>query len=681
MTQYLGDHALPALQARNGELLLDELIKRWKHHKIMNKWMKRFFTYLDRYYVKHHSHESLHRVGVDAFKKEVYLHIRESVVEAMLACIEKERNGEEVNHAQLKRCVAVFETMGLGDMDCYINDFEDALLQKSETHYNTKSAEWMATDDTPAYLIKAETALKSESTRVKNYLIGSTELKLLSVCETQLLEVHQTELLLRENSGCAALLKNNKVNDLNRMFQLFSRLDEGLVPMAKIAEEYFIKCGRDLLDERKTAIAAEDSKKESASDPTLVRNLIDLHARCTSFVDNQFQKEPLFQGALKKAFETTMNNDVSKKVVNAEYLAAFCDRLLKKGGEKLSDSQVETKLTQIVQLFSYLNDKDLFSDIYRNLLSKRLLNQKSANDDAEKSMIGKLKLKCGAQFTSKMEGMLNDLTTGKDHLEKFQTFVKENEKKFNLNGVEFSVQVLTTGFWPKNVETKLSLPIAMDTCVKAFQEYYNSATEARKLAFVESLGSCTVQMKVDSGSAGKKKGTYDLSVTTLQAAVLDMFTTQKDGTLPNYSLEEIVAQLSLEEKFAKKVLHSLSCGKLKVLTKTPKSKKINTGDRFTSNTKFSNSKRKFRIPMASLQPSHDAKRVEDDRTVAIEAAIVRIMKTRKQMRHTDLVGEVLKQLQFFRPQPKSVKRCIERLIDREYLERDENISSQYRYLA
>jgi len=681
MTQYLGDHALPALQARNGELLLDELIKRWKHHKIMNKWMKRFFTYLDRYYVKHHSHESLHRVGVDAFKKEVYLHIRESVVEAMLASIEKERNGEEVNHAQLKRCVAVFETMGLGDMDCYINDFEDALLQKSETHYNTKSAEWMATDDTPAYLIKAETALKSESTRVKNYLIGSTELKLLSVCETQLLEVHQTELLLRENSGCAALLKNNKVNDLNRMFQLFSRLDEGLVPMAKIAEEYFIKCGRDLLDERKTAIAAEDSKKESASDPTLVRNLIDLHARCTSFVDNQFQKEPLFQGALKKAFETTMNNDVSKKVVNAEYLAAFCDRLLKKGGEKLSDSQVETKLTQIVQLFSYLNDKDLFSDIYRNLLSKRLLNQKSANDDAEKSMIGKLKLKCGAQFTSKMEGMLNDLTTGKDHLEKFQTFVKENEKKFNLNGVEFSVQVLTTGFWPKNVETKLSLPIAMDTCVKAFQEYYNSATEARKLAFVESLGSCTVQMKVDSGSAGKKKGTYDLSVTTLQAAVLDMFTTQKDGTLPNYSLEEIVAQLSLEEKFAKKVLHSLSCGKLKVLTKTPKSKKINTGDRFTSNTKFSNSKRKFRIPMASLQPSHDAKRVEDDRTVAIEAAIVRIMKTRKQMRHTDLVGEVLKQLQFFRPQPKSVKRCIERLIDREYLERDENISSQYRYLA
>jgi cullin 1 len=31
------------------------------------------------------------------------------------------------------------------------------------------------------------------------------------------------------------------------------------------------------------------------------------------------------------------------------------------------------------------------------------LNQRSASDDMERLMIGKLKLKCGAQFTTKME--------------------------------------------------------------------------------------------------------------------------------------------------------------------------------------------------------------------------------------------------------------------------------------
>ena len=41
--------------------------------------------------------------------------------------------------------------------------------------------------------------------------------------------------------------------------------------------------------------------------------------------------------------------------------------------------------------------------------------------------------------------------------------------------------------------------------------------------------------------------------------------------------------------------------------------------------------RKIRIPMASLEESHNVKRVEEDRTIAIEAAIVRIMKVKIHM--------------------------------------------------
>ena len=67
----------------------------------------------------------------------------------------------------------------------------------------------------------------------------------------------------------------------------------------------------------------------------------------SSSVDNQFQNAPLFQGALKVAFETIMNTDVGT-LTNAEYLATFCDRMLKKGGEKLSENQVEQRLENIV---------------------------------------------------------------------------------------------------------------------------------------------------------------------------------------------------------------------------------------------------------------------------------------------------------------------------------------------
>ena len=40
-----------------------------------------------------------------------------------------------------------------------------------------------------------------------------------------------------------------------------------------------------------------------------------------------------------------------------------------------------------------------------------LCHTRSASDDAERQMIAKLKLKCGGQFTSKMEGMMNDLVS------------------------------------------------------------------------------------------------------------------------------------------------------------------------------------------------------------------------------------------------------------------------------
>ena len=85
--------------------------------------------------------------------------------------------------------------------------------------------------------------------------------------------------------------------------------------------------------------------------------------------------------------------------------------------------------------------------------------------------------------------------------------------------------------------------------------------------------------------------------------------------------------------------------------------------------------------MASLDDTNVAKRVEEDRTAAIEASVVRIMKARKVLAHQQLIAEVLAQLSFFKPEARTIKRRIEALIDREYLERDPDSPNTYRYLA
>jgi len=75
-------------------------------------------------------------------------------------------------------------------------------------------------------------------------------------------------------------------------------------------------------------------------------------------------------------------------------------------------------------------------------------------------------------------------------------------------------------------------------------------------------------------------------------------------------------------------------------------------------------------------------KVDEDRKHHIEAAIVRIMKARKVMEHSNLISEVTKQLQSrFWPNPLMVKKRIESLIEREYLERSKNDRKVYNYLA
>lgn len=427
--------------------------------------------------MKHHSLPTLNDAGLKYFKTLVFDVVKKDACNAMLALVNRERDGEMIDRDLLKSCVEVFEAMGLGTLDAYTQDFEDFLLISSEEYYARKSQVWIASDSTPDYMIKAEQALNEEKERVHNYLNNETEPKLLRVCEKELLEKHERKLLDKENSGCKFLLQNDKSEDLSRMFRLFQRVPEGLPPIAALVKAHIEAMGHEVVNNREAQIQNEP-KKESASDPTFVKALLALHDKYRSVVNSEFSGNALFQKALKEAFVEFINRSVGK-FSSADYMSTFCDRILKTGGEKLSDSQVEEYLEKVVQIFSYLTDKDLFAEIYRNQLSKRLLNQRSASDDAERLMIQKLKLQCGAQFTGKMEGMLNDLAIGADHKADFDSHMKATEADVAMD--EFSVQVLTTGYWPTYKTMEVNLPPSMVKCTQIFKDYYDKKTSHRRL--------------------------------------------------------------------------------------------------------------------------------------------------------------------------------------------------------
>ena len=173
-----------------------------------------------------------------------------------------------------------------------------------------------------------------------------------------------------------------------------------------------------------------------------------------------------------------------------------------------------------------VSDKDIFAEFYKKQLAKRLLLARSSSDDAERSMIAKLKLRCGAQFTSKLEGMVTDMNLSSDIQSAFSDYITEKEVKLDT---DLTVQVLTTGFWPTYKSDDLSLPAEMLQCIESFKAFYDIRTSHRRLRWVHSLGSATV---LGSFSPGGKPKKHDLMVSTYQACILLLFNDQARCAYP-----------------------------------------------------------------------------------------------------------------------------------------------------
>ncbi|XP_036760674.2 cullin-4A isoform X2 [Manis pentadactyla] len=364
-------------------------------------------------------------------------------------------------------------------------------------------------------------------------------------------------------------------------------------------------------------------------DKDMVQDLLDFKDRVDHVVEVCFQRNEKFVSLMKESFETFINKRPNKP---AELIAKHVDSKLRAGNKEATDEELERTLDKIMIIFRFLHGKDVFEAFYKKDLAKRLLVGKSASVDAEKSMLSKLKHECGAAFTSKLEGMFKDMELSKDIMIHFKQYMQNQS---DPGSIDLTVNILTMGYWPTYTP-----------------------------------------MEVHLTPEGKK----EFQVSLFQTLVLLMF---NDGD--GFSFEEIRTATGIEDSELRRTLQSLACGRARVLVKSPKGKEVEDGDRFVFNGEFKH--KLFRIKINQIQMKETVEeqvstteRVFQDRQYQIDAAIVRIMKMRKTLGHNLLVSELYNQLKF-PVKPGDLKKRIESLIDRDYMERDRDSPNQYHYVA
>nr|XP_044630676.1 cullin-1 [Equus asinus] len=621
----------------------------------------------------------------------------------------------------------------------YKESFESQFLADTERFYTRESTEFLQQNPVTEYMKKAEARLLEEQRRVQVYLHESTQDELARKCEQVLIEKHleifhtefQNLLDADKNEGEPLRLKMCRLTEhvgthfcptqFDHVLTLFAPPFVGLMLMQAKAEvsstlsqkrsqgddingieqgpvcrvmpfkKYLVnaatlgmrKCGG-CKQGRQTGpsrlLGAYVQKKGWLADPKMyVQTVLDVHKKYNALVMSAFNNDAGFVAALDKACGRFINNNAVTKMAQSsskspELLARYCDSLLKKSSKNPEEAELEDTLNQVMVVFKYIEDKDVFQKFYAKMLAKRLVHQNSASDDAEASMISKLKQACGFEYTSKLQRMFQDIGVSKDLNEQFKKHLTNSEPL----DLDFSIQVLSSGSWPFQQSCTFALPSELERSYQRFTAFYASRHSGRKLTWLYQLSKGELVTNCF-------KNRYTLQASTFQMAILLQYNTEDA-----YAVQQLTDSTQIKMDILAQVLQILLKSKLLVLEDENANVdevelKPDTLIKLYLGYKNKKLRVNINVPMKTEQKQEQEtthKNIEEDRKLLIQAAIVRIMKMRKVLKHQQLLGEVLTQLSSrFKPRVPVIKKCIDILIEKEYLERVDGEKDTYSYLA
>ncbi len=206
--------------------------------------------------------------------------------------------------------------------------------------------------------------------------------------------------------GFRTFLALDKVGDLYKLLELIK--SDLLNSFREEFEEHVRKAGLDAVVRLVGEPGAGGAGAETLEPKAYVDSLLEVHRKNSETVTRSFHGEAGFVASLDKACREFVNRNSatgSSTTKSPELLAKHADALLRKNNKVAEEQDLEGALNEVMVLFKYIDDKDVFRAFYTTKLSKRLIHGVSASDESEASMISKLKEACGFEYTNKLQRM------------------------------------------------------------------------------------------------------------------------------------------------------------------------------------------------------------------------------------------------------------------------------------
>nr|XP_018904304.1 PREDICTED: cullin-2 [Bemisia tabaci] len=660
--------------------LLKNYHQAWSEYSQGINYLHRLFLYLNQQHInksrlsdaeiiygnigENQEQMEIGELGLDIWKRKMIEPLKEKLLKLLLNGIHLDRihNAQQDLNAVIRGVidsfVSVQEYKKKGNLDLYQKIFEEPFLEATGEFYKCEASKLLQEYTISQYMEKVIQRLHEESLRCKRFLHLSSEVKVRMKCEQHFVADHLAIL----HGECAGMVKAEQRQDLKNLYLLLRSVPTAIAVLISTVLDHIKQLSlQTVLGLRGDNIPAQ-----------FIESMLNIHKKYKQLIAEVFEGDQNLMGALDKACSYVINyrQNTNQPCRSPELLAKYCDLLLKKSSKGMSDSEIDDRLSQSIIIFKYIDDKDVFQKFYSRMLAKRLIHQQSQSMDAEEAMINRLKQACGYEFTNKLHRMFTDISVSQDLNNKFNQWLKES----NIDvGINFSVYVLQAGAWPlgQTAVTPFTLPQQLEKSVVSFENFYHHSFSGRKLTWLHHL--CQGELKLYY-----LKKPYIITMQTFQMAILLLF--ESNDSL---SCSEVQNQLQLNpEQFSRHVLSLIECKLINT-----DSEMLSDSTTLSLNMNYSNKRTRLRIqaavqkenPQQELEQTVTA--VDEDRKLYLQAAIVRIMKLRKILSHNSLIHEVLCQSESFAPTISMIKKCIEALIDKQYIERTPNSTDEYSYVA